>query len=492
MSSSNYYNNIYSRSGSSLINGFRNLGEENSNKYENKKKSKKTSFFTQNGNSVEGITEAISSTQKISSPYSSKPYYKNDYNPLEFSSTGKQNYSNSYNLYNNNSTNNYGLSQTMPQVPSSKKKYLSNSVIDTSDNIYDKYYEKRKQSNNHEVYNKDNDSNSNSYYNLIITSKVGLTNLGNTCFMNTCLQNLIHSEDFIKRLVSKSNIINSNTPITLKFYNLCKSMATEKAGNIAPSEFKLKFGSKHSLFSGYGQNDTQEFCRFLLEDMNKELNEVRHKPPYKELNTSGKSKIVCDKEFDELFRSRESSIVMDSFYGQIINIFTCKCKYKTYSFQKVLDLPLLLRNTNMSVSLFELLDDYFEGEEIQFETKCEQCKKKRVHEKEVKISRPPNILILSIQRINPRTQRKNSCMVEFVEELNLKKYIDEECGHGNECNYELYGVGCHRGTINFGHYFAYVKLKGAWHEFNDSMVYKIGRINTSSTEVYTLFYKKKM
>ena len=361
MSSSNYYNNIYSRSGSSLINGFRNLGEENSNKYENKKKSKKTSFFTQNGNSVEGITEAISSTQKISSPYSSKPYYKNDYNPLEFSSTGKQNYSNSYNLYNNNSTNNYGLSQTMPQVPSSKKKYLSNSVIDTSDNIYDKYYEKRKQSNNHEVYNKDNDSNSNSYYNLIITSKVGLTNLGNTCFMNTCLQNLIHSEDFIKRLVSKSNIINSNTPITLKFYNLCKSMATEKAGNIAPSEFKLKFGSKHSLFSGYGQNDTQEFCRFLLEDMNKELNEVRHKPPYKELNTSGKSKIVCDKEFDELFRSRESSIVMDSFYGQIINIFTCKCKYKTYSFQKVLDLPLLLRNTNMSVSIFELLDDHFEG-----------------------------------------------------------------------------------------------------------------------------------
>ena len=122
MSSSNYYNNIYSRSGSSLINGFRNLGEENSNKYENKKKTKKTSFFTQNGNSVEGITEAISSTQKISSPYSSKPYYKNDYNPLEFSSTGKQNYSNSYNLYNNNSTNNYGLSQTMPQVPSSKKK----------------------------------------------------------------------------------------------------------------------------------------------------------------------------------------------------------------------------------------------------------------------------------------------------------------------------------------------------------------------------------
>ena len=228
--------------------------------------------------------------------------------------------------------------------------------------------------------------------------------------------------------------------------------------------------------------------------MNVELNEVVNKAPYKELKTYKKSKITCDEEYDKYFRGRESSIIIDSFYGQIINIFTCKCSYKSYSFEKILDLPLLLEKTNISISIDELLDNFFEGDTILFETKCEECGRKRVmHSKEIKFSRPPNILILSIQRFNVKNQRKNNCMIQFTEELNLQKYIDEECGHGNEYRYSLYGIGNHSGTINFGHYYAYIKLNNkTWYEFNDSSVRKIGNINTSSTTAYTLFYKKKV
>ena len=488
MYSANSYPYSNPSSSISFINSLKHLGEENSDKYEKKNNIKP--FYSQIGNNIDGARGIGSNFSNQISSYSyNNPVSSNKSDLLLYTNLGKQIYTKSYNPNYDNNTNKYDFSQSLP-TKSIKKNSLNN-IIDINEDINDKYYSKRKPGYNYKQDNNNND-NKNAYYNSIVTSKVGLTNLGNTCFMNTCLQNLIHSDDFIKRLVSKSDMINSHTPITFKFYNLCISMANEKKGSITPSDFKLKFGSKHSLFSGYGQNDTQEFCRFLLEDMNKELNEVKRKAAYKELNTSKKSKIECDKEFDILFKSRESSIVIDSFYGQIINIFTCKCQYQTFSFQKVLDLPLLFKNTNKSVSLIELLDDYFEEEEIQFETKCEECRKKRVHEKEIKISRPPNILILSLQRINTRTQRKNTCTLEFFEELNLKKYIDEECGHGNECNYELYGVGNHSGTINFGHYFAYIKLNEEWYEFNDSMVNKVGRINTYSNKVYTLFYKKKM
>ena len=225
--------------------------------------------------------------------------------------------------------------------------------------------------------------------------------------------------------------------------------------------------------------------------MNTELNEVKKKKPYVELTTSGKSKIQCDREFDENFRGRENSLVMDSFYGQIINIFTCKCSFKDYSFQKVLDLPLLLQSSS-SVSITSLLEDYFEDEKIKFETKCEKCGKKTVHLKEIRFSQPPNILILSLQRINPRTKRKNSCAVSFPEILNINKFIDEDCGHSKEGEYILYGIGNHSGTINFGHYYAYIKLNDKyWYEFNDSFVSKKGEINTYSTSAYTLFYKKR-
>ena len=400
---------------------------------------------------------------------------------------------------------------------SSGKKLLSRSVIpnyDDFEDIYDTYNHSNKNKNNKNNNNtnatkKTNNNNkytdeyqNNNYtnevpsinreLNSIITSTVGLSNLGNTCFMNTCLQNLIHSEDFIKRLLTKKSSISRLTPISYYFFNLCKEIANSTRA-VSPTKLKEKFGQKHLLFAGYGQNDTQEFCRVLLEDMNNELNDVKKKKPYVELKTSGKSKIQCDKEFDENFRGRENSIIMDSFYGQIINIFTCKCGFKDYSFQKVLDLPLLLQ-TNDMISIDDLLEDYFEEEEIKFETKCEKCSKKRVHKKEVKFSQPPNILILSLQRINNRTKRKNSCCVSFPEILDIKKFIDVDCGHANETQYVLYGIGNHSGTINFGHYYAYVKLNDKyWYEFNDSMVRRIsGGINTRSITAYTLFYKKRI
>ena len=398
--------------------------------------------------------------------------------------------------------------------PSSGKKLLSRSVMPNYDfeDIYDTYSHSNKnkihKNNNTNTTKKTNNNKYSDEYqnnnytneipsinrelNSIITSTVGLSNLGNTCFMNTCLQNLIHSEDFIKRLLTKKSSISKLTPISYYFFNLCKEIANSTRA-VSPIKLKEKFGHKHLLFAGYGQNDTQEFCRVLLEDMNNELNDVKKKKPYVELKTSGKSKIQCDKEFDENFRGRENSIIMDSFYGQIINIFTCKCGFKDYSFQKVLDLPLLLQTSDM-ISIDDLLEDYFEEEEIKFETKCEKCGKKRVHKKEVKFSQPPNILILSLQRINNRTKRKNSCCVTFPEILDIKKFIDIDCGHANETQYVLYGIGNHSGTINFGHYYAYVKLNDKyWYEFNDSMVRRIsGGINTRSTTAYTLFYKKRI
>ena len=457
-----------------LVNNIRNLQDQNIER--DYKKGKKSGFFKDNKNRVDSMTTSVNT------PYISPTYiYNQSIKPS--SSSLNDNYLDQKTYLPNNYSYSYGLSSQL----SYNKKNLSNSVFTTYDDINDKYYGTK---NKKKLYDNDSYTNNNRELNYIIASTNGLTNLGNTCFMNTCLQILIHSEDFIQRLLTKSSCLSKYTPITSKFYNLCKEMLKPQS-SINPIEFKQKFGSKHSLFRGYGQNDTQEFCRILLEDMNIELNEVRHKAPYKELVTKGKSKIECDQEFDELFRSRESSIVIDSFYGQIINIFTCNyCKYRSYSFQKVLDLPLLLGNND----LYDLLDDYFKEESIYFETKCEKCNKRKIrHTKETKISRPPNILILSFQRINWRTQRKNNCKVNFYEELNIQKYIDEECGHGNEYKYTLYGIGNHSGTINFGHYYAYIKLNNkAWYEFNDSMVSKIGYIDLNSSNAYTLFYKKKI
>ena len=341
-----------------------------------------------------------------------------------------------------------------------------------------------------EVSNKSNEDNSiNSDVVKIITSKIGFRNLGNTCFMNTCLQNLIHSEYFIKELFTRKHLITCKTRISQRFFDMCDELKSINRNTYSPSDFKYEFGKKHYNFSGYSQQDTQEFCRILLEDMNKELNEVKNPAPYKELSTLNKTKNQCNKEFDETFRSRENSLIIDTFYGQLINIFKCKCSFETYSFEKILDLPLLLGKKEEDTSIKKLLEKYFEEETIEFETKCEKCKKKEEHKKTVKISQPPNILILSLQRVIRGI--KNDSRISFTDELDLDEYIEKDCGNKGNAKYSLYAIGNHSGSINFGHYYAYIKINEDWYEFNDSCVSPHTTNNRESSTAYVLFYKKK-
>ena len=93
-----------------------------------------------------------------------------------------------------------------------------------------------------------------------------------------------------------------------------------------------------------GQHDSIEFLRTLLDDMSKEININQNISAYKELTTEGKSKEEQNKEYHNFFLSRENSIIVDIFYNQMINIFTCACGFESYSFQKLLDIPLLLPN----------------------------------------------------------------------------------------------------------------------------------------------------
>ena len=56
----------------------------------------------------------------------------------------------------------------------------------------------------------------------------------------------------------------------------------EKVNTIDISNFIYLFKLKHPML-GNLQNDSQEFCRILLEDLSKELNEVKEKISYKKL-----------------------------------------------------------------------------------------------------------------------------------------------------------------------------------------------------------------
>ena len=328
----------------------------------------------------------------------------------------------------------------------------------------------------------------------VTNKEIGIMNLGNTCFINSCLQVLIHCPLFMYNLTKNLKLINKDTPITSNFLSICDLMTSTEENSIDISDFKNLLGIKHKIFEGYLQNDSQEFCRILLEDISSELNEIKAQSLYRILsNSNKKSKKNRDKDFHTNFSQREKSIITDLFYAQIVNTFTCECKNEIYSFEKILDFPLLFpeKINNNKIKIHELLKLHFKMEYIDFEINCSNCQKKSKHKKEIKISRPPEILILSLQRIDQKTQNKLDYIVEYPKYLSLYEFTDHECGFDKECSYSLFAVINHSGNINSGHYYSFIKLgKIDWFLFNDSEVKNIKTIDDFSENVYALFYVK--
>ena len=110
----------------------------------------------------------------------------------------------------------------------------------------------------------------------------GLNNLGNTCYMNSILQCLNNTLPLLKYFISNKykNEINYSTDadeheLVIEYNKLTRGL-WYKNNVITPRDFLTKI---HELaqkkdryeFTGYGQNDSQEFLQFLLETLHNSL-----------------------------------------------------------------------------------------------------------------------------------------------------------------------------------------------------------------------------
>jgi ubiquitin carboxyl-terminal hydrolase 2/21 len=333
----------------------------------------------------------------------------------------------------------------------------------------------------------------------------GLGNLGNTCFMNSCLQALSHTYE-LNELLDRDNFTrkikeNCRESLLLREWDELRRMMWSKNCVIAPNRF-LK--AVHHVaaykdikkFTGFEQNDLPEFLLFLIDcfhtstarKINMTINGTAE-------NETDEIALLCFQMIQHTY-SKEYSEIWNLFFAVHVSEITSLTEPRKILSRRpepffMLDLPI--PDNRHTVCLYDCINLYVEGEVLEGENawKNEATGKKENVAKRISFWSLPNILVVSLKRFNAR-QQKNQVFVDFpLENLDLSSYV---IGYKKPSyKYDLYAICNHSGGVLGGHYTAYIKnANNAWYHHNDTTVTPVA-LETSlvTPRAYCLFFRKQ-
>jgi ubiquitin carboxyl-terminal hydrolase 8 len=334
----------------------------------------------------------------------------------------------------------------------------------------------------------------------------GLVNLGNTCFLNSCVQALNHTYELREYLGSDKCAKSTKTAevdsTIVREWNDLSRVMWDSTGAVSPNRFvyyvqQLAVAKSRELFTGWAQNDMPEFLLFMIECIHNSYSRgINMRINGNCENPIDDMAIQCYSMLQNIY-NKEYSEIMDLFYGiyisEIISIDGSKRLAIKPEHYFILDLPVLDNNT-LANNLYDCFNmfcktEVLEGDNAWFN---ESTGTKEDIKKQFSFWNFPKILVISLKRFSPDGTQKINNNIDFpLNDLDLSNYVRGY--NASSYKYDLYGVCNHMGGVMGGHYTAFVKhAENKWIHFNDSSVELVDDPNKIITPLaYCLFYRKK-
>ena len=284
----------------------------------------------------------------------------------------------------------------------------------------------------------------------------GLTNIGNTCYLNAALQMLLLNSDFCNLILSynggMSDILNEISKLIINYY-------TSNLESISPEIIKNIIKKKYKMFDGYQQHDSYEFICCFFDIINDEINKINNtNEKYNLYNIFGfelKSRIKC----------------------KLLN-----CLYSSKKSDEELMLHLTVEKT-----LEESFNNFKSRELMINEYRCDKCQIKSVASKRLNIFNYSNNLLICLKRFNCINEACNKISDHIEIPLELPLELPQELSLNN---YKLQGAIIHSGSYSGGHYIYIGIINGIWYMFNDNYVTELkSNLRKELLNAYCLHYK---
>ena len=344
--------------------------------------------------------------------------------------------------------------------------------------------------------------------------KIGLENIGATCYMNATLQCLSNTKSinnfFLEKYIYNKNA--ENKRLSNEFSIVMKNLWNKKRNGkaYAPNNFKETISQMNSLFEGVQANDSKDLINFLLEQMHEELNVIaKNDNPGDNFTLTVNIQLDPDNLFEyflQNYKKNYNSIISDSFYGFSQTEVICQnCRKVKYNYEIFSFIEFPLEQVNIyfgktpfpvnyqlqqpDIDINECFTFHQKGELMTKDNAmyCDLCNITFDSFYVSKIYKPPKYLILILNRGKGNIYQ---CNVKFPEVLNLSNYI---IGKNFNVMFDLYAVICHFGPSSMGgHFIAFCRnaLNDKWYCYNDSAVTLCQETNYLKGVPYILFYQE--